>query len=356
MSSNGRGNTNARVRNWCFTINNPTITPIALGSKLTAHPHFRYVVFQSEAGANGTTHYQGYIEFSKPIRFNACKNIIGGNPHLEKRHGTRDQARDYCMKDATRLPNTSPHEYGTWATSPGARNDILQIADEFKAGKRIREIANEYPAVYVRYHKGLEKLYSMMQTKRTEVPLVTLLYGKTGVGKTRAVMGMPDVFKKDGTDQWFDGYAGEDILLIDDFAGKKSRITLSFMLNLLDRYEVRLPIKGSFVDLSAKSIFVTTNIHPRLWYDYSDREEHYNALKRRFSHVIYYPRAGPHEMEVTPKSFWDDWSQFCDEDQVFIEVEESTVEETQPTQQMSQHYCFECGFIEDLCKCNDDSK
>jgi len=349
MSTNGRGSTNGQARNWCFTVNNPTATPTDLGTKLTAHPKFRYVVFQLETGENDTTHYQGYIEFSSPIRFNACKNIIGGNPHIEKRQGTRDQARDYCMKDNTRVPNSQPNEYGTWSSGgAGTRNDIAQIAEEFKAGKRIRYIANEYPSVYVRYHKGLEKLHALMQPKRTAVPLITLLYGKTGVGKTRAIMAMPDVFKKDGSDQWFDGYGGENILLIDDLAGKQSRMTLSFLLNLLDRYEVRLPIKGSFVDLAATSIFITSNIHPRLWYQWDKREEHYRALKRRFSSVIYYPDNQNKEFEVTPKSFWDEWCEFCNEDEVFQEVSYST-DDTVETIEMSPQYCIDCANIECTC-------
>lgn len=364
MSSNGRGQIGGQARNWCFTINNPLISPAGLSSMLKAHPRFRYVVFQLEKGSNDTLHYQGYIEFSSAIRFNAVKTLIGGNPHIEKRRGTREQARHYCMKPVDgctckhcsesggRVTNAATHEYGDWATGgSGTRNDIAEIAEEFKLGKRIKYIANEYPSVYVRYHKGLEKLHALMQPKRTAVPMVTLLYGKTGVGKTKAIMAMPDVFKKDGSDQWFDGYGGEDILLIDDLAGKKSRITLSFLLNLLDRYEVRLPVKGAFTDLAASSIFVTTNIHPRLWYDWTDREEHYQALKRRFHSVIYYPDNGPNEMEVTKKSFWDDWSQFCNEDEVFKEVEELSSDSTATTQELSAHYCVVCNVTDEHCQC-----
>ncbi len=356
MSQTGRGNGRGQYRNWCFTLNNPTLTPSGLGSKIAGHPKFKYLVFQAEIGARGTSHYQGYIEFSAALRMNTLKNYIGGNPHLERRMGTRDEARDYCMKDDTRSPGTSPHEYGTFVQNRGSRTDIHEIADAFKSGKRIVDIANEYPSVYVRYHKGLEKLWGLTQKKREEAPTVTLFYGGTGVGKTRTVVNMTDVFKKDGTDQWFDGYAGEEILLIDDFAGKASRITLSFMLNLLDRYQVRLPVKGSFVQLQAKHIFVTTNIHPRLWYDYDKREEHYRALKRRFTDVIYFPKEGlGEEIEVEPKSFWDDWCEFCNEEEVFIPMEQE--DDTQPTQVLSMHQpldmdlaCKICGYIGD-CIC-----
>ncbi len=387
MSTAGRGN-NTRCRCWCFTINNPTVNQGILRSHIEAPPHFRYGVFQLEKSASGTPHFQGYLEFKMSMRFNTIKNLIGGNPHIEPRKGTRDRCRDYCMKhcegcfkDTTHTVDVrlaGPWEFGNYAAGgAGTRNDIAEIADQFKAGKRIHDIANEYPSVYVRYHKGLEKLYALMQSKRTAIPSVTLIYGKTGLGKTHMIMeGMDDVFKKDGCDQWFDGYASEKILLIDDFAGKKSRIALSFMLNLLDRYQVRLPVKGSFVELQAKHVFVTTNIHPRMWYDYEDREEHYNALRRRFTEVIYFPGGGwDNEISITKKSFWDDWAQGCNEGQCFKKIPpphddeedssdsevmfELAIDATQPTQSQSQHYCVECGLLNggnpiSNCTCFDD--
>jgi len=307
-------------RSFMFTLNNPALDPGQFGIKLEALRHFRYAVWQLEKGKNGTKHYQGYIEFKAPVRFASVKKILD-RAHIEARRGTRDQAREYCMKEDTRL--AGPWEAGDWSRGgQGKRNDLDDACKLIKDGKSIRAVADEHPGTYCRYHKGLEKLQQLLADDRDENVDVCLLYGPTGAGKTRSVMDLDSednpVFKKDGTDQWFDGYNGESVLLIDDFAGGRSKIPLSFLLNLLDRYAVRLPVKGSFTKLRAHSILITTNIHPRLWYDYTHREEHYRALKRRIGEIMYYPGHDEESYSVTPKSFWDDWYEFCDEDTVFV--------------------------------------
>jgi len=45
-------------------------------------------------------HYQGYIEFSSPVRISRVKKFFNDNTiHLEKRKGTSLQAINYCKKD-----------------------------------------------------------------------------------------------------------------------------------------------------------------------------------------------------------------------------------------------------------------
>jgi len=61
----------------------------------------RYHIYGIEkAPTTQTEHYQGYIEFSIPIRVSRMKKIFQDNTmHIEKRKGTRIQAIDYCKKD-----------------------------------------------------------------------------------------------------------------------------------------------------------------------------------------------------------------------------------------------------------------
>jgi len=57
--------------------------------------------------------------------------------------------------------------------------------------------------------------------------------------------GAANVFKIDSFEGqlWFDCYENQEVLLLDDFYGN---IRYSYMLNLLDRYTIRLPVKGSY--------------------------------------------------------------------------------------------------------------
>jgi len=77
-------------------------------------------------------------------------------------------------------------------------------------------------------------------------------------------------------------------VLIDDFSGAASHIRLQNLLRITDRYPMSVPVKGGFVNWAAQRIYITTNIHPRAWYDWSTREEQYTALVRRFTTVVYF--------------------------------------------------------------------
>lgn len=308
-------NNNPVARSWCFTLNNPQLEPQALYEALNNALPLRYLVFQLERGQAGTTHYQGYAEMTSGVRFRAIKNVIPA-AHIEKRRGRRDQARDYCRKTDTR--QEGPYEFGTWIPGQGARTDLKAAVDYMKEAPNFLEVVKAYPELHIKYSRGMSKTFDMLSAQRTvtrEPPIVVLIYGPTGTGKTRYCMEKSSVYLKPGTDQWFDGYLFHEVLVIDDFAGAKSRMPLSFLLMVLDRYPVQLPVKGAFVPLTAKYIYVTSNIHPRLWYDYGHREEHYKALQRRFSQVYFFNLAS--KVIVEPTSFWERWVEYCDESAVF---------------------------------------
>lgn len=133
----------------------------------------------------------------------------------------------------------------------------------------------------------------MHRPRRSEELVVTLLWGPTGLGKTRYVM---DTFGEDEElfvtplgNPWYDGYDGQKIVLFDDFAGKASKTTLCDLLRLLDRYPQRVPTKGGFTWWMPTQVFLTSNILPKEWYTWTNRMEHYWALARRIHKVrIYY--------------------------------------------------------------------
>jgi len=65
-------------------------------------------------------------------------------------------------------------------------------------------------------------------------------------------------------------------------------------------------VKQTFCWWNPEEIHLTTNIHPNEWYDYSRREVHYTALKRRFSEITTYTEEDIHTfVPGTP-----DWDRF----------------------------------------------
>lgn len=144
----------------------------------------------------------------------------------------------------------------------------------------------------LRYSKGLQTLsrYAVPPPIDRQVE-VHLHLGKTGTGKTydavHSVENPSDVYIKD-TGKWFDNYIGQPVIVMDDFAGASSHISLAETLRLLDAYRYQVEVKGSYEWLRATTIYVTSNLYPRAWYKWESREEQYHALLRRFTTITYY--------------------------------------------------------------------
>jgi hypothetical protein len=105
-----------------------------------------------------------------------------------------------------------------------------------------------------------------------------VLWGRTGTGKTRFCYEQikDSTYWSPGDYQWFDGYEGQRIVIIDDYRGE---YPLPLFLKLLDRYPMRVPVKGSFVEWCPKKIFITSNIEPAHWYQ-TDYESNCAMLRR----------------------------------------------------------------------------
>ena len=82
------------------------------------HPNFKYMVYQVEtAPTTGAWHFQAYMELHRVARLTAVSSMFPcAEVHLEPRMGSREQARAYCMKDASRLSGTIPSEYSDAST------------------------------------------------------------------------------------------------------------------------------------------------------------------------------------------------------------------------------------------------
>lgn len=247
-------------RDWCFTCYD-TNKELSFDEK-----NVRYIIYGRErCPTTNKEHYQGFAIFNRTCRIPKAKSWIGGGngTHCEPRRGTRDQARDYCRKDG---------DFIEWGLFEGITKENL-----FK--QPIPYIKENYPEFYCRYHKGLEKLAVDKGPKWRDLD-VTVLWGPTGTGKTRQVMEKDNVYKIDPPYKWWDGYEGEDILLIDDY--KKGAIDRGLLLNLLDGYRLRLETKGGHTWALWTQVYITTNFDPSKWDD---------ATRRRINSVCLCDRA-----------------------------------------------------------------
>lgn len=277
----------SRATHWCFTLNNPT-SPL----NLDGNPDIRYAIWQKEKGENGTEHYQGYIEFNGQHRLAFCKNILP-QAHFEPRKGTREQARDYCRKEDTRIEG--PWEVGEWKRGgQGARSDLLEVANAIKEQKTEKEIFEDFPVAYLKFAKGIKQAQQLIAPERKDKTEVIVVLGPTGCGKSSWVREQsPTAYWKQPDSEWWDGYNGRDDVVLDDFYGW---LTFHCMLRLMDRYPLKVQNKGGQVEFNPKRLWITSNKGPDSWYRKEVTEKYdIKALYRRIDKIRYYEGKDIHE-------------------------------------------------------------
>lgn len=264
-----------QAKNWCFTLNNWTQEEYEQIHNATEQ--YAYLIIGREQGEGGTPHLQGHIIFKKKVSARAAKLVLGDRAHIEVSKSPKDSI-NYCKKEGNYC------EYGTKPRGSGGRSDLLSVQEAIRSGASIGTIRDEYFGTWCRYNRAIERYYLEIQPRRDWCTEVIVYWGETGTGKSRAVHeyandSRTDLYSHTGTD-WFDGYSGQDLVLFDDFGGHEFKLT--YLLKLLDRYPMLVPIKGGFVNWIPKKIFITSNKPVSEWY-LNATSEHRAALKRRIT-------------------------------------------------------------------------
>lgn len=261
-------NQSGKARNVCFTIH-ITDDEDKADYKLEEHAEDimqdevppKYLVFQVEETKDGGKHYQGYIELKNPRTYAGIKKLFKCQwMHIEARKGTAKQASDYCKKLESRV--AGPWEYGE-LSGQGSRTDIHVAVDKIKSGVKMSEVAREHPVTYVRYHRGFQALDNQVNPvpKRDHAKMRFYIWcGEPGIGKSWwAAERFPDAFNAmDTPNGWMDGYAGQDTIIFDEFAGQ---FPYQQMLKLIDGQALQLQTKGGFTRILATNIVWLSNMH-----------------------------------------------------------------------------------------------
>ena len=270
-----------RVRNICFTENNPTKSLEDFCSDLCQWRFVSYFCIGAEWSSSGTFHFQGYLELIRQLSFASVKAVLP-RAKLLRRRGNPQQAAVYCQKDGNFI------EYGT-RSAQGSRSDLDSVAGSIMAGEPMSAVAAANPAVFNRYYRGMWALRNITVPDRTDAPEVRVFYGATGTGKSyRARQWLSDAsFYIHFSNQrgWFDGYQGERYCIFEEFRGQ-SDIALPHLLMILDRYSARVEVKGTFTMFSACKIAFTSPFHPELWYSSFAEHEDYGQLARRITSIF----------------------------------------------------------------------
>lgn len=261
--------TNSQIINFCFTINNYTVEEEFL--LLFMAPPISYMIWGYEKGENETPHLQGYAEMTHRQRLTQIKKIPGfERAHIEARKGTQKQAIDYCKKDGDYFDIGKPKVY-----KQGQRNDLDDVREAART-KGMKEVS-----CWANYQqiRTAEKYLQYNEPKRTWKPTVIWLHGATGTGKSRMANTMyPDAYTKADASKWWDGYDGQEAVIMDDY--RDNWMSFNELLTLIDRYERRVEFKGGSRQFLATTIVITCHVHPKDLYQNVETERKDQLLRR----------------------------------------------------------------------------
>jgi hypothetical protein len=272
----------SRARHWCFTLNNWTEDEYAQLEHLgTKDCTIEYLIIGKEVGEEGTPHLQGFCSFRVKQSLRGAKRFLGVRCHLEAARGRPYQAAEYCRKEGEYV------EFGKCPPGSGARTDLVDAVARVKSGATKSDLIEESPALLARYPRFFSELFLSHGKSRDWETQVFVYYGETGIGKTRKAFEESNRPYMHSGGCWFDGYDGEEEVIFDDFGGSEFKLT--YLLKLLDRYPMKVPVKGGFVNWIPKKIWITSNYSPKEWYA-NAKDEHVRALLRRLTKVVRFRR------------------------------------------------------------------
>ncbi len=255
-------------KHWCFTINNPVSTDHMDTSLCT------YAVIGNETGSDGTPHLQGYCCMKARRRLSAMKKLMP-RAHLEIMKGTSLQASDYCKKDG---------EFKEFGILPQTGSQVTKSRWDFAYECSKHGDLESIPKdMLIRYYHAFKRIRQDNPPKLSSLPSTCGIwyYGPTGVGKSKlAREKYPDFYDKP-LNKWWDGYRGQENVIIDDLSPDLGQYLGTRMKRWTDHYPFPAEQKGTTVQIRPKQIIVTSQYRiEEVWPSDILLQE---ALKRRFT-------------------------------------------------------------------------
>lgn len=266
-----------KSRFWFVTINpkddEPAPEPIFDEYTL----HYMEIV-KHKAPTTGTLHWHGILHFKTQKTggevsmfldwtFGDWKPIInrkGAETYLNDGHSTVE----------------GPYRYGNPTMRMGYRSDWEQVDALAKQGAGLKAILDNNPRL-IREDKAIIRHIARLTQPFRGVRYAVIMWGAADMGKSERFFtkyGDDNIFVLKRSNFPFDGYSGEENILIEDV---KPGDSLDDLKEYISTTQKQLNIKGGWFPAAYKRVLITSNFNPDGWWPTAaDRSKFFKRINR----------------------------------------------------------------------------
>lgn len=219
--------------------------------------------------AAGMKHLHVVLCGNSAIRFSTVKKFIGNKAHIEMTMGTKAQAEAYINKTGKFEEKgeviLAKAQAGEIQGRQGQRTDIERIREAIDEGltwEEVRRLDDKF------YDSRMTAMIKNMffDKRKQETPFkrtvnVHWFFGDSGSGKTGIIFeliakyGEGNVYLVSDYQNPFDGYAGEPIIILDEYRGQ---LPYAVLLGMLEGYKKEIHCRYANVLGLWTEVYITT--------------------------------------------------------------------------------------------------
>lgn len=302
------------ARHWCFTYyfetpDNPY--PDHCFEHLEFDDRVEYACWQLEAcPKTGREHFQGYVCLRKKLRRAPLKHLLQTIGYVKQCGGTPRDNVIYCSKSLTSLSEV--FEVGIFPSGKGNRTDLDDVHKALQTGLTRRAYRDEYFSTWIRFPNLVEnyQAHGSLPRDGSTPTKATVILGRPRLGKSTfahklclelaIAAGDTDFFRKP-PGKWWNTYAGEKVVYIEEMRGSHSKFDL--WKQYLDPFKLLSENKNGHVDISAKHFVMTSNYCPTQWWRAEVVGGATEAITGRFTEIYYFESLGVYKR-------FDSWDEY----------------------------------------------
>lgn len=233
-------------------------------------------------------HIHVFGRYAKKRRLTAIGKHFSCHIEYIKKHPTTGEymyyeAQQYCKKDGQWQEFGTPEPEVTREEKPCPFVSCIDLA---MAGK-LDEIRTNFPKMYVIHLTKWKAIFADMQSKITFPNRRCLwIHGLSGIGKSRWVStNFPAAYRKNAGEVHFERYAGEKVVVVEDFLPEHRKEWSHQMLMISDIYAFMPKVRYGSVCLRHELLIVTSNYSLEECFPFDSRLGGVSPYKRRFIEV-----------------------------------------------------------------------